>query len=52
MLIADTIVPWASEWLLHYEYWLSTGTWHGGGHEPVSKKPTSSDPDRSSRRDG
>lgn len=30
-LIADTIIPWTSEWLLHYEYWVATGTWHGGG---------------------
>jgi len=32
MLLADTVIPWASEWLLHYEIWLATGTWHGGGH--------------------
>lgn len=36
-LIAYTIVPWASEWLLHYELWLATGDWLGGGHEPESK---------------
>jgi hypothetical protein len=29
--IADIIVPWVSEWLLHYEYWVTTGSWHGGG---------------------
>jgi len=33
-LIARTIVPWAAEWLLHFEIWKATGTWHGGGHEP------------------
>jgi hypothetical protein len=33
-LIARTIVPWASEWLLHFEVWKATGEWHGGGHEP------------------
>ena len=33
MLIADTIVPWASEWLIHYEIWLATGKWYGGGEE-------------------
>jgi hypothetical protein len=33
-LIARTIVPWASEWLLHYELWRVDGRWHGGGHEP------------------
>lgn len=34
MLLADTIVPWASEWLLHYEVWLATGEWTGGGEHP------------------
>jgi hypothetical protein len=29
MLIVDTIVPWAAEWLLHYEVWLATGKWSG-----------------------
>jgi hypothetical protein len=29
--IADTIVPWASLWLLYYETWHATGTWFGGG---------------------
>jgi len=29
--IADIIIPWVSEWLLHYEYWVATGAWHGGG---------------------
>lgn len=29
--IADTIIPWTSEWLLHYEIWVATGRWHGGG---------------------
>jgi len=31
MLIVNTIIPWTSEWLLHYEYWVTTGVWHGGG---------------------
>jgi hypothetical protein len=31
MPLATTIVPWASEWLFHYEAWLVTGTWRGGG---------------------
>lgn len=33
MFIADTIIPWISEWLFHYECWLATGVWHGGGIE-------------------
>ena len=34
MSIADTIVPWASEWLMYYEIWLATGDWYGGGEWP------------------
>ncbi len=36
ILIANTIIPWACEWLCHYELWVCTGTWHGGGihYEP------------------
>lgn len=35
-----TIIPWACEWLLHYEIWLLTGTWCGGGigHESEAEK--------------
>lgn len=29
--IAKTIVPWTSLWLYHYEIWLATGEWMGGG---------------------
>lgn len=25
--IADTIVPWTSEWLMYYESWMTTGEW-------------------------
>jgi hypothetical protein len=32
MLLATTILPWTAEWLIHYELWLITGTWTGGGH--------------------
>jgi hypothetical protein len=31
MMVAKTIVPWASEWLQYYELWLATGNWLGGG---------------------
>jgi hypothetical protein len=30
-LIANTILLWASEWLYHYEIWVATGIWNGGG---------------------
>lgn len=33
-LIARTIVPWISEWLLHFELWKIDRVWRGGGHEP------------------
>jgi hypothetical protein len=39
-LITRTIIPWASEWLLHYEIWKATSTWHGGGHEPAAGAAT------------
>jgi hypothetical protein len=35
MLLATTIVPWTAEWLLHYEIWLATGEWTGGGYHPT-----------------
>lgn len=31
--IANTIIPWASEWLYYYELWLAEGQWYGGGHD-------------------
>jgi hypothetical protein len=33
-LIAKTIIPWTSLWLLYYESWLVTGVWQGGGEHP------------------
>ncbi|MBL4653918.1 MAG: hypothetical protein JKY53_13805 [Flavobacteriales bacterium] len=40
MLYVKTLIPWACEWLCHYELWVSTGTWHGGGihHETEAEK--------------
>ena len=34
LFIADTVLPWTWVWLAHYEYWLATGEWHGGGEHP------------------
>lgn len=39
---SDTLVPWAIEWLLHYEIWLAAGEWCGGGVHPVGGAKTSS----------
>ncbi|MHA3771628.1 hypothetical protein ACXR0O_08835 [Verrucomicrobiota bacterium sgz303538] len=30
-----TIVAWASEWIVHFESWLFTGEWDGGGVHPI-----------------
>ena len=38
LVFADTLVPWTIEWLFHYEIWLATGTWCGGGEHPVVGK--------------
>jgi hypothetical protein len=38
MSLAQTIIPWTSEWLLHYEVWLATGEWRGGGIHPGKPK--------------
>lgn len=38
-LYVHTLIPWASEWLYHYEFWVGTGVWHGGGidHENIAE---------------
>jgi hypothetical protein len=33
MFLANTILPWASIWLLYFEFWLSSDVWDGGGVE-------------------
>lgn len=33
--LSNTIIPWAIEWLYHYEIW--TGEWCGGGQHPNSR---------------
>lgn len=38
LAIADTIIPWISEWLFYYEVWLVTGDWLGGGEHPSPKR--------------
>lgn len=38
--IADTVIPWTSEWLYFYEHWMSTGAWLGteAPHQPAIPK--------------
>ena len=45
MLYTRTIIPWACEWLYHYELWVATGDWHGGGiaHENEAEKQNTND---------
>ena len=38
-LLVKTVVPWTCEWLLHYEFWLCTGEWSGGGLHPPRRRP-------------
>lgn len=33
--LTDTIFPWTSLWLYHYEVWHITGEWLGGGEHPI-----------------
>ncbi|MBK0089390.1 hypothetical protein [Erwinia sp. S59] len=32
--LSDTMIPWASLWLLYFEDWLFSGEWKGGGAHP------------------
>lgn len=34
MLLAETLVAWAIEWLRFFELWLVDGEWRGGGRHP------------------
>lgn len=38
MLVVDTVLPWASEWLFAYELWRIDGVWHGDGPEAYNPK--------------
>jgi hypothetical protein len=38
MAIAETIVPWTSLWLYHYEIWHAIGDWLGGGIDHAGPK--------------
>lgn len=36
-LYTETVIPWIMEWLVHFEIWMATGEWHGGGIHPSSR---------------
>lgn len=42
MFHVHTTLPWTVEWLMHYEIWVGTGTWNGGGTNHTSDKSESS----------
>ena len=50
--IAETILPWTCEWLLHYEFWLATGEWcgSGGNHTGPIGRPNTPQRHHSRRR--
>jgi hypothetical protein len=37
MWLATSTIPWTSEWLVHYEVWLATDDWYGGGVWPPNQ---------------
>lgn len=49
MAIADTIVPWAAEWLAHYEIWKVRRCWYGDDHPGTNQTPTSPDQEEDNR---
>lgn len=34
MKISESIIPWAVLWFFHFEYWLISNEWKGGGRHP------------------
>jgi hypothetical protein len=52
--IGQTIIPWAIDWLFHYEIWQLTGEWRGGGadhHGVKSEGPLGGSTARANSRD-
>jgi hypothetical protein len=44
-LLANTLVPWVSLWLLYFEEWLWSDDWKGGGEHPADTDEADVDPD-------
>ena len=40
MLIVDSIIPWTTEWLAHYELWKWSGQWYGDGEPAEAVRAT------------
>jgi hypothetical protein len=43
MQLATTVVWWIYEWLYHYELWLGSGEWKGGGVHSGESQPKKDD---------
>jgi hypothetical protein len=39
MVLADIVLPLAFYWLAHFEDWLYSGVWRGGGTHPIPTRP-------------
>ncbi len=51
--LTESIIPWTSEWLFHYEVWLASGQWCGGGvHPSIKRKSAVSEQQEDQRKDG
>lgn len=37
-LYSETYIPWAMEWIMHFEIWCATERWTGGGVHPSRRK--------------
>jgi hypothetical protein len=44
MLLVETIIPWTTEWLAHYELWKRTHQWYGDGDGMEGEAPTAAPP--------
>jgi hypothetical protein len=52
MYYVHTLIPWACEWIIHYELWVSTGIWFGGGvhHETDAEKQANKEKETTAER--
>lgn len=38
MKLVDSYLAWTAAWLWHFEDWLATGKWSGGGEHPAPRR--------------
>jgi hypothetical protein len=44
MWLVETIIPWTTEWLAHYELWKVNHRWHGDGDPADGQAPAGDRP--------